>query len=191
MTYLKLKSCHFVTCWVCKNNYRISSYSFRGRNYSFLNLTSCTVTFVYSTYRCGNYSRAETIWGNTVVGLRLVSPWSFEGYAKFNKSSSWVFDSFERPTKSWSSHGVFSVPQNLERPTESSASHKALSIPRSLERPTVSSASHGVLSVPWRHERPLDSKCFETLHNLHYIVLAFVQHPDQLKKKEKIKILVL
>ena len=45
--------------------YRISSYSFRG-NYSFLNLTLCTVTFGNSTYRCGNYSRAETIPGNTV-----------------------------------------------------------------------------------------------------------------------------
>ena len=42
--------------------YRISSYSFRG-NYSFLNLTLCTVTFGNSTYRCGNYSREETIQG--------------------------------------------------------------------------------------------------------------------------------
>ena len=31
---------------------------FRG-NYSFLNLTLCTVTFAHSTYRCGNYSREE------------------------------------------------------------------------------------------------------------------------------------
>ena len=46
-------------------NYRISSYSFRG-NYSFLNLTLCTVTFDYSTYRGGNYTKAETIRGNTV-----------------------------------------------------------------------------------------------------------------------------
>ena len=45
--------------------YRISANSFR-RNYSILNLTLCTVTFVHSTYRCGNYSRAETIRGNTV-----------------------------------------------------------------------------------------------------------------------------
>ena len=43
-------------------NYRISSYSFRG-NYSFLNLTLCTVTFNHSTYRWGNYSREETIQG--------------------------------------------------------------------------------------------------------------------------------
>ena len=42
--------------------YRISANSFRG-NYSFLNLTLCTVTFVYSTYRSGNYSRDETIQG--------------------------------------------------------------------------------------------------------------------------------
>ena len=39
--------------------YRISANSFRG-TYSFLNLTLCT-------YRCGNYSRAETIRGNTVL----------------------------------------------------------------------------------------------------------------------------
>jgi hypothetical protein len=52
--------------------YCISADSFCG-NYSFLNLTLCTVTFVHSTNRCGNYSReettysrAETIRGNTV-----------------------------------------------------------------------------------------------------------------------------
>ena len=32
----------------------------------FLNLTLCTVTFDHSTYRCGNYSRTETIHGYTV-----------------------------------------------------------------------------------------------------------------------------
>ena len=37
------------------------------REYSFLNLTLCTVTFGNSTYRCGNYSREETIRGNTVT----------------------------------------------------------------------------------------------------------------------------
>ena len=47
--------------------YRISANSFRG-NYSFLNLTLCSVTFGHSTYRCRNYSRAETIRGNTVSG---------------------------------------------------------------------------------------------------------------------------
>ena len=46
-------------------SYRISANSFRG-NYSFLNLSLCTVTFDHSTYRCGNYSREETICGNTV-----------------------------------------------------------------------------------------------------------------------------
>ena len=45
-----------------KNIYHISAYSFRG-NYSFLNLTLCTVTFGNSTQRCGNYSREETIQG--------------------------------------------------------------------------------------------------------------------------------
>ncbi len=45
-----------------KKKYRISANSFRG-NYSFLNLTLCTVTFGHSTYRCGNYSREETIQG--------------------------------------------------------------------------------------------------------------------------------
>ena len=39
-----------------KRNYRISANSFRG-NYSLLNLALCTVTFVHSTYRCGNCSR--------------------------------------------------------------------------------------------------------------------------------------
>ena len=58
-----------------KWRYRISANSFRG-NYSFLNLTLCTVTFGHSTYRCGNYSRAETIRGNTVcilIRLRFCS----------------------------------------------------------------------------------------------------------------------
>ena len=45
-----------------KFKYRISANSFRG-NYSFLSLTLCTVTFGNSTYRCGNYSREETIQG--------------------------------------------------------------------------------------------------------------------------------
>ena len=43
-------------------NYRISANGLRG-NYSFLSLTLCTVTFCHSTYRCGNYSREETIQG--------------------------------------------------------------------------------------------------------------------------------
>ena len=42
------------------NKHRISSFSFRG-NYSFSNITLCTVIFSNITYRCGNYSRAETI----------------------------------------------------------------------------------------------------------------------------------
>ena len=42
--------------------YRISANNFRG-NYSFFNLTLCTVTFSHSTYRCGNYSREESIQG--------------------------------------------------------------------------------------------------------------------------------
>ena len=37
----------------------------------FLNLTLCTVTFVHSTYRCANYSRAETIRGNTVCIVEI------------------------------------------------------------------------------------------------------------------------
>ena len=45
--------------------YRISSYSFR-RNYSFLKLTLCTMTFGYSPYRCRNYSREETIQGRKI-----------------------------------------------------------------------------------------------------------------------------
>ena len=42
----------------------ISIYRISRGNYSFLDLTLCTVTFDLSTYRCGNYSRAETIRGN-------------------------------------------------------------------------------------------------------------------------------
>ena len=52
--------------------YRTSANNFRG-NHSFLNLTLCTVTFDHSTYRCGNYSREETIRGNTVVVLLKIS----------------------------------------------------------------------------------------------------------------------
>ena len=44
-------------------SYRISANSFRG-NYSFLNLIKG-----HSTYRCGNYSREETIRGNTVCQI--------------------------------------------------------------------------------------------------------------------------
>ena len=53
--------------------YRISANIFRG-NYSFLSLALCTVTFdlwsqyikVWKLFKGGNYSRAETIRGNTV-----------------------------------------------------------------------------------------------------------------------------
>ena len=56
--------------------YRISANSFRG-NYSFLNLTLCTVTFglqyiqVRKLFKGGNYSRAETIHGNTVCKISM------------------------------------------------------------------------------------------------------------------------
>ena len=53
---------------LCPRTPCISANSFRG-NYSFLNLTLCTVTFDHSTYMCGNYSRAETICGNTVCQI--------------------------------------------------------------------------------------------------------------------------
>ena len=45
---------------ILKEKYRISANSFHG-NYPFWNLPLCTVTFRHSTYRCGNYSREETI----------------------------------------------------------------------------------------------------------------------------------
>ena len=57
-------------------NYRISSYSFRG-NYSFLNSTLCTVTFGCSTYRCGNYSREETIQGRKLYEEIRYADWFF------------------------------------------------------------------------------------------------------------------
>ena len=78
-----------------------------------------------------------------MVGLKLVSPWSFKRYAKFNMS--W---SDNRPTESWASHGALNVPRSLQCPMESWASHRALSVPWSLGRPTESWASHGVLSIP-------------------------------------------
>ena len=57
-------------CSMCiKCAYRISSYSFRG-NYSFLNLDIQRSQYkrlkVRKLFKGGNYSRAETIWGNTV-----------------------------------------------------------------------------------------------------------------------------
>ena len=42
------------------STYRISANSFH-ENYFFLNSTLSTVTFCHSTYKCGNYSREETI----------------------------------------------------------------------------------------------------------------------------------
>ena len=51
-----------LVAYLAKGIYPISSFSFRG-NYSFLNLSLCTVTFDHSTYRCGNYSREEIIQG--------------------------------------------------------------------------------------------------------------------------------
>ena len=55
------------------SEYRISANSFRG-NYSFLNLTLCSVTFGHSTYRCGNYSREETIEGRKLfVEIRYIT----------------------------------------------------------------------------------------------------------------------
>ena len=51
---------------MAKSKYRISSYSFRG-NYSFLNLDIQKSQYlkVRKLFKGGNYSRAETIWGNT------------------------------------------------------------------------------------------------------------------------------
>ena len=67
------------TSYICRDEakrpkvYRISSYSFRG-NYSFLTLALNMYCDLWSQYinvrklfKGGNYSRAETIWGNTVV----------------------------------------------------------------------------------------------------------------------------
>ena len=57
-----------------ETNYRISANIFRG-NYSFLNSTLCSVTFGHSKYRCGNYSRVETIRGITVSVYFSISEW--------------------------------------------------------------------------------------------------------------------
>ena len=69
LSRLLLKSYFFKSVkW--KREYRISSYSFRG-NYSFLNLTLCTVTLLWpkvrKLFKGWNYSRTETICGNTVL----------------------------------------------------------------------------------------------------------------------------
>ena len=44
-----------------------------AENYSFLILSLCTVTFDHSTYRCGNYSREETIQGRKLFSGNTVS----------------------------------------------------------------------------------------------------------------------
>ena len=53
---------------IFKKDYRISSYSFRG-NYSFLNLEIQRSQYIkmQKLFKGGNYSRAETIWRNTVL----------------------------------------------------------------------------------------------------------------------------
>ena len=45
--------------------FAVTKNSFCGNHY-FLNLTLFIMTFVHTRYRCGNYSREETICGNTV-----------------------------------------------------------------------------------------------------------------------------
>ena len=53
--------------------YRISSYNFRG-NYSFLNLVTVHKAKGHSTYKCGNYSREETIQGRKLFAeIRYVN----------------------------------------------------------------------------------------------------------------------
>ena len=56
-----------VTC-VAFEEYRISSYSFRG-NYSFCNLEIQRLQYINvpKLFKGRSYSRAETIWGNTAV----------------------------------------------------------------------------------------------------------------------------
>ena len=49
----------------------LSANSFRG-NYSFLNLTLCTVTFAHSTYRCGNYLRKYGTWLKCIPTFALL-----------------------------------------------------------------------------------------------------------------------
>ena len=77
---------------------RISANSFRG-NYSFLKKTLCTVTFGLSTYRCGNYSREETIQGRKLFGeiryLFLIGPAFFQClllfFIYFNRGPAFFF----------------------------------------------------------------------------------------------------
>ena len=63
--FSKVQSGKITMCKGQLTKYRISANSFR-RNYSFLKLALSTVTFGDSTQKCGEYSREETIRGNTV-----------------------------------------------------------------------------------------------------------------------------
>ena len=64
--------------------YRISPNSFRG-TYSFLNLILCTVTFDHITYRCGNYSREETIQGRKLFAeIRYVDRKAFDIFFNYS-----------------------------------------------------------------------------------------------------------
>ena len=58
-------------------HHSISSYSFRG-NYSFLNLEIQRSQYirVRKIFKGGNYSRAETIWGNTVYDYVITEDYS-------------------------------------------------------------------------------------------------------------------
>ena len=90
---LKIKVCNLVISWWFI--YRISSYSFRG-NYSFLNLTLCTVTFVHSTYRCGNYSSEETIQRRKLFAKTRYLVLAYSNYSIIRISNDVIFSSRQK-----------------------------------------------------------------------------------------------
>ena len=54
---------YFLVSGTYSCTFRIQCFSYYYTPLAFLDLTLCTVTFDHSTYRCGNYSREETIQG--------------------------------------------------------------------------------------------------------------------------------
>jgi hypothetical protein len=76
---------YFITC--VESTYRISSYSFRG-NYSFLNLEIQRSQYinVWKLFKGGNYSRAETVWGNKVliIYVFILFIWNYNRVLKYH-----------------------------------------------------------------------------------------------------------
>ena len=77
------------------STYCISVTSFH-RNYSFLNLTLCAVTFVHSTYRCGNYSSEETIQRRKLFAKTRYLVLAYSNYSIIRISNDVIFSSRQK-----------------------------------------------------------------------------------------------